>query len=141
MVDTLSPQERSERMSRIRSKNTKPEIAVRKIVHGLGFRYRLHSKKLPGTPDLIFSSRKKVVFIHGCFWHLHKGCRIYRLPKSKKDFWFPKLNDNRKRDLKNQRSLKKLGWEFLVVWECSLKNKEKLTKKLRIFLETLNEIG
>lgn len=101
----------------------------------MGFRYRLHSKELPGTPDLKFSNRKKVIFIHGCFWHLHKGCRIYRLPKTNKDFWFPKLNDNRKRDLRNQRLLRKMGWDYLLVWECDLGNQNKLSGKIKKFLE------
>ena len=91
--DTLSPKERSERMSRIRGKDTKPELTVRRLVHGMGFRYRLHGKRLPGKPDMVFSARRKVIFVHGCFWHRHPdpGCPLARLPKSKLDFWRTKL--------------------------------------------------
>lgn len=134
-LDNLSRKERSERMSRIRSKDTNPEWAVRRLVHGMGFRYRLHSRGLPGTPDLVFRGRSKVIFVHGCFWHLHKDCNIYRLPKSKKDFWLPKLKGNRKRDFKNQKLLRKTGWEFLVVWECELKMSNKLSNRIKSFLE------
>ena len=132
-MDTLSPAERSERMSRIRSKNTKPEIAVRRLAHRLGFRYRVHSADLPGHPDLVFSSRKKVVFVHGCMWHQHPSCG--RVPKSRLSFWRPKLEGNRKRDLRNQRALRRKGWRYLVVWECQIKNLDALTTRLTSFLQ------
>jgi len=134
-VDTLTPTQRSERMSRVRSKDTKPEMAVRRLVHGLGYRYRLHGRKLPGHPDLVFASRRKVIFVHGCFWHRHPRCKNTRLPKSKLDFWKPKLEDNRKRDLKSQRMLRKLGWAYLVIWECEVNGTEVLTKRIIDFLE------
>lgn len=134
-MDTLTPTQRSERMSRVRSKDTKPEMAVRRLVHGLGYRYRLHGRKLPGHPDLVFASRRKVIFVHGCFWHRHPRCKNTRLPKSKLDFWKPKLEDNRKRDLKSQRMLRKLGWAYLVIWECEVNGTEVLTKRIIDFLE------
>jgi DNA mismatch endonuclease (patch repair protein) len=120
--DPLSRKQRSERMSRIRAVDTKPEMRVRRLVWSLGFRYRLHSSKLPGRPDLVFSSRRKVIFIHGCFWHQHPKCRQYRMPKSKLDFWLPKLTRNAERDLNNQKSIRAMGWKYLVVWECELRN-------------------
>jgi DNA mismatch endonuclease (patch repair protein) len=131
-VDTLTPLERSERMSRVRSKNTKPEWAVRRLLWARGFRYRLHSRILPGRPDLVFSKLRKVIFIHGCFWHRHPKCG--RLPKSRLEFWAPKLRENRARDLRNQRKLTKLGWEYLVVWECQLKDAELVELRMIEFL-------
>ena len=101
-VDTLSPQERSERMGRVKGKDTKPELAVRRLVYGLGFRYRLHSARLPGKPDLALARLRSVIFVHGCFWHRHSGCALCRMPKSRRDFWEPKLEGNRKRDSRNQ---------------------------------------
>ncbi len=109
-MDTLSPAQRSERMSRVKSRDTKPELAVRRLVHSMGYRYRLHGK-LPGRPDLVFAARRKVIFVHGCFWHRHSGCPNCRLPKSRLAFWKPKLEANKKRDRKNQQSLRRLGWD------------------------------
>jgi len=117
-VDTLNPQERSERMARVRSKDTKPEMRVRRLVHALGYRYRLHDGKLPGRPDLVFPGRKRVVFVHGCFWHQHRCPRGARMPKSRPEFWRPKLEGNRRRDARVVRELRRLGWRALVVWEC-----------------------
>src|SRR6266699_3209467 len=105
-MDTLTPVERSERMSRVRAKDTAPEITVRRAVHGLGYRYRLHARDLPGHPDLVFRKRHKVIFIHGCFWHRHENCKLSRLPKSRLEFWRPKLESNRQRDSRNQALLK-----------------------------------
>ncbi len=136
-MDTLSTLERSERMSRVRSKHTKPEMAVRSLVHSLGYRYRLHSAALPGKPDLTFSGRHKVIFVHGCFWHRHGArCPLTRLPKSKLDFWKPKLEQNKKRDEKNRKRLRSAGWESLVIWECQLKDNETLVKRITAFLES-----
>ena len=115
-MDTLTRAQRSERMARIRSRNTGPELAVRRLVYSLGFRYRLHGTGLPGKPDLVFASRRKVIFVHGCFWHQHPGCG--RQPKSRLEFWTEKLFQNRERDLRNQRKLRSLGWRILIVWEC-----------------------
>ena len=134
-MDTLTREQRSDRMSRVRSRDTKPEMAVRSLVHSLGYRYRLHDRKLPGNPDLVFSSRKKLIFVHGCFWHRHPRCKNNRLPKSRLTFWKPKLELNRKRDLKNQRKLRRLGWRFLVIWECQTKDDELLTNRIIDFLE------
>jgi len=144
VTDTLSPNERSKRMSLIRGKDSSPELKLRRLVHGMGFRYRLHVKDLPGKPDLVFPSRRAVIFMHGCFWHRHPGCKLARMPKSKLDFWRPKLEGNRERDLRNQEMLKKLGWHVLVIWECEMKNIEKVSNKVREFLqgrEGKHEIG
>ncbi len=135
-LDTLTVRERSERMSRIRSKDTKPEMTVRRLVHGLGYRYRLHAKDLPGRPDLVFRPRRKVIFVHGCFWHRHAGCSRNRLPKSpeRQDFWQEKLDGNARRDRRNETRLQRLGWEFLVIWECETRDLEGLADKVRAFL-------
>lgn len=133
-MDTLTPQQRSAVMSRIRCVDTLPEMAVRRIAHALGYRYRLHSAKLPGKPDLVFASRKKVVFVHGCFWHLHAACREGRMPSSNRDYWVPKLERNRTRDAAHRRALRRLGWSSLVLWECELSNPERIARKLCAFL-------
>ena len=133
-MDTLTPDQRSERMSRVRNKDSKPELIVRRLVHSLGYRYRLHDRQLPGQPDLVFAGRHKVVFVHGCFWHRHSGCALCRLPKSQLDFWQTKLEGNRIRDIENQRKLRELGWDFLVIWECEVKNVDELTVQLQSFL-------
>jgi DNA mismatch endonuclease (patch repair protein) len=132
--DTLSPKERSERMSRVRSKDTKPELFVRRLLSSMGYRYRLHLRSVPGNPDIGFSRRKKAIFVHGCFWHRHKDCPNCRLPKSNLEFWKPKLEGNKKRDAKKHRELKKAGWQILVIWECEL-NDDRLPIRLRSFLE------
>lgn len=134
MMDTLSPGERSERMGRVRGKNTKPEMLVRGLVHGLGYRYRLHGRSLPGHPDLVFRKRRKVIFVHGCFWHRHEGCPLCRMPKSRIEFWQRKLEGNKRRDETNQERLRAMGWDFLVVWECELKNRDDLANRIRNFL-------
>ncbi|MFB3784728.1 MAG: very short patch repair endonuclease [bacterium] len=139
MIDTLSEKERSERMSLVRGKDTKPEMVVRRLVHGLGYRYRLHDGKLPGKPDLVFASRKKVIFVHGCFWHRHGKCKLARMPKSRLDFWHSKLEGNRRHDLKNQRLLKKMGWSYLIIWECELKEIKLIEERIVDFLSLTNE--
>ena len=131
--DPLTPAERSERMSRVRNADTKPEMIVRRLVHGMGYRYRLHSKSLSGNPDLVFSGRRKVIFVHGCFWHQH-GCRQYRMPKTRRGFWEPKLAANRERDARVRKELRKLGWSILVVWECQLRRADVLDRRIRRFL-------
>lgn len=133
-MDTLTPSERSLRMARVRSKDTKPEMLVRRLVHGLGYRYRLHDKRLPGTPDMVFTGRKKVIFVHGCFWHRHPGCPLARLPKSRLDFWLPKLEGNRERDLRQLEALRAKGWEPMIIWECEVKDLDSLIQKLHGFL-------
>ena len=136
LTDTLSRSERSERMARVRSADTGPEMRLRRLVHGMGFRYRLHRKDLPGKPDLVFPSRRAVIFMHGCFWHRHKGCKLARLPKSRVAFWEAKLEGNRRRDLRNQERLRELGWRVLVVWECELSDLDATAEKVREFLNS-----
>jgi DNA mismatch endonuclease (patch repair protein) len=133
-MDTLSKDERSERMGRVRNKDTKPEMAVRRQIHALGYRYRLHAGELPGRPDLVFRSRRKVIFVHGCFWHRHDGCHLCRMPKSRVEFWNPKLNANRERDLKNQAKLSDMGWDFMILWECQLGDTSDLASRISAFL-------
>lgn len=120
-------------MRAIRGKNTKPELAVRSLVHRLGYRFRLHRADLPGKPDLVFPARFKVIFVHGCFWHSH-GCKTGLIPKSNRDFWLPKLRRNKGRDRSNLRALAMEGWKALVIWECELKNPQALRTKVRRFL-------
>jgi len=121
-MDRLTKEQRGRLMSRIRAKDTVPEILVRSLIHKMGYRFRLHRRNLPGTPDIVFPSKRKVIFVHGCFWHLHKQCHIARLPKSNKSYWTPKLKANAKRDTKNITALKALGWKVLVIWECEVKS-------------------
>jgi DNA mismatch endonuclease, patch repair protein len=136
MVDKLTSERRSENMRRIRSKNTKPELKVRCLLHSLGFRYRLHSKDLPGKPDLVFPGRKKIIFVHGCFFHQHKGCIDGRLPKSRPEYWEPKLARNVSRDRINRSKLTRAGWRSLVVWDCETKDLSKLQQRLVDFLDS-----
>jgi len=140
-MDTLDQRERSVRMALVRAKDTKPEMFVRRLVHALGFRYRLHDKRLPGSPDLVFSRLRKAIFVHGCFWHRHPdpACALARMPKSKLDFWRPKLDGNRERDLRNQSALAAIGWRYLVVWECELRHTEQLRNTLSAFLNGEDE--
>lgn len=134
MTDTMTPQARSARMALIGSRDTKPEIRVRRLVHGMGYRYRLHATDLPGKPDLVFRPRRKAIFVHGCFWHSHR-CGKYVYPKSRLEYWGPKLEKNRTRDLNARRQLTKIGWRSLVVWECQIRASEWLTARIRKFLE------
>ena len=137
MADTLTPSARSERMGRVRGQDTKPEMVVRRLIHGMGYRYRLHAKDLPGRPDIVFRKRKKAIFIHGCFWHRHPdpACKLARLPKTRLDFWLPKLEGNRQRDIANVERLEAMGWQVLLVWECELRDREQLRNALRRFIE------
>lgn len=134
MVDNISPAERSDIMRRVRSKDTKPELRVRRLVHGLGYRYRLHKADLPGRPDLVFASRRKVIFVHGCFWHGH-SCKLGRVPKSRVQYWLNKLKRNRERDKLVLQRLKAENWRSLVIWECQLRNLDKLVPMIIRFLE------
>lgn len=134
-MDSLSKEERSEIMARVRSKNMRPELFVRKLVFALGYRYRLHARDLPGCPDLVFRPRRKVIFVHGCFWHRHANCALARMPKSRLDFWAPKLEGNRERDEKNKRTLHREGWKVLTVWECELDDAKRLDTRIRRFLD------
>jgi len=134
MTDKLSRGRRSDNMRRISSRDTKPEMFVRRFLHARGYRYRLHVQGLPGKPDLVFPKLRKVVFVHGCFWHLHKACREGRIPDSRRDYWEPKLLKNVERDCKHLASLRRLGWKSLVVWECEMKDSERTRKRLIRFL-------
>jgi DNA mismatch endonuclease (patch repair protein) len=134
-MDTLTPQQRSALMARVRGKHTRPEMSVRRLAHRMGYRFRLHRRDLPGVPDLVFPARRKVVFVHGCFWHRHPRCSNTRTPKSRVDFWTTKLADNRKRDLANLRRLASTDWRALVIWECELRDPDNVTRRLRAFLE------
>jgi DNA mismatch endonuclease (patch repair protein) len=123
-------------MSRVRSKNTKPEMLVRRLVHSLGYRYRLHRKDLPGKPDLVFGPKRKAIFVHGCFWHSHgdPACKMARAPKSRLEYWGPKLARNRERDAEHLTRLAAQGWEVLVIWECQLKDVPALAARVVGFL-------
>lgn len=125
----------TERMARIRKVDTKPEIAVRRLAHALGYRFRLHRRDLPGTPDLVFSRLRKVIFVHGCFWHRHDCRDGKKLPRSKPEYWQPKLARNAARDAKHIESLRELGWDALIIWECELRDAPSVSAKLRRYLE------
>jgi DNA mismatch endonuclease (patch repair protein) len=135
MVDVHSPKQRSFNMSRIKGKNTKPEMIVRQWLWQNGYRYRLHRKDLPGKPDLVFPGRRKVIFIHGCFWHKH-NCRYFKWPKSNAEFWQKKIEGNVCRDADHYAALTAAGWDFIVVWECEIKENdlEPLWKRIKAFL-------
>lgn len=133
MTDNRTAESRSALMARIGPKDTKPEWTVRRLLHRLGYRYRLHRRDLPGTPDIVFPGRRKAVFVHGCFWHAH-GCRIGKPPKSRPEYWGPKLARNRERDHEKAEALRRLGWKVLVVWQCETKDLDRLREKLTNFL-------
>jgi DNA mismatch endonuclease (patch repair protein) len=134
MADKLSIQQRSWNMSRIRSADTKPEIIVRQAVHAMGYRFRLHRRDLPGRPDIVLPRHSKVVFVHGCFWHRHSCREGRRRPKSRLDYWIPKIEGNVTRDRRARRALRRLGWDVLVVWECQTKDQDLLESRLQRFL-------
>lgn len=129
-MDSISSQHRSWNMSRIKSKNTSPERAVRSIIHSLGYRFRIHSEKLPGKPDIVLPRLKTVVFVHGCYWHRHLGCPLAYTPKTRKEFWEKKFYNNVLRDQHVANEIIKLGWLILTVWECELNDTEKLKNRL-----------
>lgn len=134
MTDKLTPERRSENMRRIRSTNTSPELVVRRLVHGMGFRFRLHVARLPGKPDIVLARLKRIVEVRGCFWHQHPGCIDSHIPKSQISYWKPKLARNQRRDQINRHKLRRLGWRVLVVWECHVNNSQKLASRLERFL-------
>ena len=134
MTDVLSVGQRSRNMQAIKAKNTKPEIAVRRIAHSLGYRYQLHRRDLPGSPDLVFPSSRRIIFVHGCFWHCHKSCSRAYVPQSNMDYWLPKLARNVQRDKEAVRTLKASGWQILVIWECSTGDTDRLQRKIEQFL-------
>ena len=117
-------EQRSRNMSAIKSKNTKPEIAVRKLLHSMGYRFRLHRKDLPGSPDIVLPKYKTVIFVHGCFWHRHKNCKYAATPKTRQEFWEAKFRENINRDKLNQENLSSKGWKIIIVWECEIKDKD-----------------
>jgi DNA mismatch endonuclease (patch repair protein) len=144
VTDIVSSEKRSEMMACIRGKNTSPEIRVRRLLHWYGYRYRLHRKDLPGAPDIVLPRWRAVIFIHGCFWHQHDGCKFAKMPATRRDFWEAKLSKNRKRDQAAVSSLRASGWRVLVVWECYLrvtKDDSDLVNALSSWIEGLRELG
>lgn len=135
-MDTISPERRSANMSRIKGKNTSPEMLVRRAVHRMGYRYRLHVAELPGKPDLVFPRLKRIIEVRGCFWHQHNKCIDSHIPKSRKEYWGPKLVNNKRRDRESENALRALGWKVLVVWECEAKQSPRLLVQLRRFLNS-----
>ena len=132
-MDTLSPHQRGERMSRIKGRDTGPELRVRRAIHAMGYRYRLHVSRLPGKPDLVLARHQLALFVHGCFWHRHSdpNCKLARLPKSRLDFWLPKLEANRERDTKHERMLRELGLRVAIIWECETRNTSRLEAAIK----------
>lgn len=133
-ADIVPPEHRSKIMAAIKGKNTKPEMVVRSVCHAMGLRYRLHRKDLPGKPDLVLPKHRLCIFVHGCFWHRHPGCKYVYTPKSRTEFWLPKLAKNVERDLRAQQALETLGWRVAVIWECHTKNREILRTKIQKIL-------
>jgi DNA mismatch endonuclease (patch repair protein) len=134
-MDTLNKEQRSKVMSRVGSSNTMPEIKVRKLLHGLGYRFRLHRRDLPGTPDIVLPGHRSVILVHGCFWHRHKGCRDASSPKTRREFWKNKFDENVRRDHRKAIALRRLGWRVVVVWECQLQNPNALATRLTSALD------
>lgn len=122
-------------MRAVKDRDTGPEMTVRRLLHGMGYRYRLHRKNLPGKPDLVFPARRKIIFVHGCFWHGHNCARGARMPKTNRAYWESKIARNRSRDTEHRKALELEGWRMLVVWECELKDQARLTRWLRCFLD------
>lgn len=135
MADTRTPEQRRRIMQAVKTRDTGPELTVRNIVYRLGYRYRLNAKNLPGRPDIVLPGMMKAIFVHGCFWHGH-GCRKGKAPKSRLDYWKPKLKANKKRDAAQVRALKSLGWSVLTVWQCQMNDAEALRATLSAFLES-----
>lgn len=135
-MDVFSKGKRSQIMSRISGKDTKPEIVVRSLLHRMGYRFRLHKQSMPGRPDIILPKHKKVIFVHGCFWHGHKDCPRSKRPSTNVEFWNKKIDGNIERDKKNIKSLENLGWETLILWTCEIKNQDVLKHKLISFMDT-----
>ena len=127
MADIVSPKKRSDMMSGIRGKNTKPEIIVRSLLHRLGYRFRLHRKDLPGRPDVVLPKWRTVIFVNGCYWHGHENCHLFRPPKTRTEFWINKIEGNQARDQRNYAGLTDAGWKVLVIWECAVSKKLSLT--------------
>ena len=134
MTDIFDPGKRSEIMSRIRGRDTRPEMIVRRIAHGLGFRFRLHRKDLPGRPDIVFPRHQAVIVVHGCFWHRHPGCKRASSPKTRVRYWQNKFEDNVVRDRRNETALSDLGWKVMVIWECETKDHKAVAARIESFL-------
>jgi DNA mismatch endonuclease, patch repair protein len=137
MADKISPDRRSKNMRAIRARNTKPELAVRSAAHRMGYRFRLHRRDLPGKPDIVFPGHRKIIFVHGCFWHHHSKCVDGRFPKTSKTYWRQKILGNVERDKKQIKQLTSIGWKVLVIWECQIKtrNPQSLNQKIKQFLD------
>ena len=140
MVDIISEERRSWNMSRIRGKDTKPEIIVRSMLHGMGYRFRLHRKDLPGKPDIVLPKYNTVIFVHGCFWHRHKGCKYAYTPKSRIDFWNSKFDETVARDKRNRKQLEANGWNVEIIWECETKDMNRLKNIINKILQEINSI-
>ena len=134
-IDPLTPEQRRYTMAQVHSKDTKPEMRVRRLAHRLGYRYRLHRKDLPGKPDLTFSRRKKIIFVHGCFWHGHDCPAGRKRPQTNQEYWTRKLERTRQRDVDNEAKLRELGWDALIIWECQTKDEDALAEVLTVFLD------
>ena len=134
MVDRLTKEQRQRNMSAIKSKNTAPELVVRKLLHRLGFRFRLHDRTLPGTPDIVLPKYRTVIMVHGCFWHMH-GCALTKIPETRREFWITKLERNRARDLDQEALLRSSGWTVVTVWECGLKTEQAILAQIRPLID------
>lgn len=144
MVDVVSPADRSRMMAGIKGKNSQPELLVRRLLFGSGYRFRLHRRDLPGTPDIVMPSRRVAIFVHGCFWHLHQGCRYAKMPATRAAFWRTKLEGNRTRDQRSIEKLRALGWRVLCVWECSTRDVEAiagLQDAMSAWIESSDPLG
>lgn len=137
MVDRLTPDARSRLMASIRGKDTKPEMAVRRLLHAMGYRFRLHRRDLPGTPDIVLPGRRAVIFVHGCFWHRHEGCKLAAVPATRREFWEAKITGNKARDRRAVAQLRRERWRVAVVWECQTRRFTGLDTRLRRFLEAI----
>lgn len=134
-MDRISRAARSAVMRRITKTNTRPELRVRKVLHAMGYRFRLHAPEIPGRPDIVFRQARKVIFVHGCFWHQHKGCKLARQPKSNLQYWIPKLEGNSRRDTRVRRQLARGSWSCLTVWECQVDDEKRLANRLSSYLK------
>ncbi len=138
-MDVHTRETRSYNMSRIKNKNTKPEETVRKYLFGRGMRYRKNDKRLPGHPDIVLPKYKTVVFVNGCFWHMHENCRYFKWPENNAEFWKKKLEGNKKRDVENIKRLSEAGWKVIVVWECELKKQNRTERLDKLYFEIVNQ--
>ncbi|WP_350164296.1 very short patch repair endonuclease [Algiphilus sp.] len=138
MTDNVSKEKRSWIMSRVRGKDTTPELLIRRALFAEGYRYRIRDRRLPGRPDIVFTKKKKAIFVHGCYWHRHPGCPMARMPKSNTSFWEKKLNENVQRDIRRRSELESLGWAVLVVWECETRTPHEALRKVKSFLSEKN---